>query len=86
MEETGFPITIRGRGFIQPHKTPDSRLEMLRQPGGLKQIYVCSSKIPPAPAGRDSLVGRRRRSQITDRLPALRIGYYMGIETSGGRR
>jgi hypothetical protein len=24
--------------FIQPHKTPDSCLEMERQPGGLKQV------------------------------------------------
>ena len=41
--------------FIQPHKTPDSRLEMQRQPGGLKQVYACSLRKPPAPAGGVSL-------------------------------
>jgi hypothetical protein len=41
--------------IIQPHKTPDSCLEMERQPGGLKQILACNTKMPPAPAGGVSL-------------------------------
>ena len=37
----GDPLSKTGAGgrvFIQPHKTPDSRLEMERPPGGLKQV------------------------------------------------
>jgi hypothetical protein len=37
-------ISVRGAAIpprlIQLHKTPDSCLEMQRQPGGLKQVYA----------------------------------------------
>jgi len=35
----GVPWVAGGSSiFIQPHKTPDSRLEMERPPGGLNQV------------------------------------------------
>ena len=41
--------------FTPPHKTPDSCVEMERQPGGLKQVQASSPTKPPAPAGGESL-------------------------------
>jgi hypothetical protein len=41
--------------FIQPHRTPDSCLEIERQPEGLKQVRACGPKMASVPAGEVSL-------------------------------
>jgi len=41
--------------FIQPHKTPDSGLEMKRQPGGLKQLKLVAPRSPRLLPGEVSL-------------------------------
>ena len=49
---------MKSKFFIQPYKTPDSRLEMQRQPE-LKQRYACTQRSPWFPSWRGHLVFNR---------------------------